>query len=183
MKEAELKLVSELMKNSRRSDRALARAVGVSQPTISRMIAKLEREGVIREYTIIPDFQKLGFELMVLTFVKLKKGLVGKELDEARKLAREKLHMGPREIIMLERGMGLKHDGVIISFHKNYSEFQNFTNWMTQFSFLSQPEISSFIISLADKVKYRPFTFATLAEHILPLEKPRRRAKRLKSVK
>jgi len=44
MKETELKLVSELMKNSRRSDRELARAMGVSQPTVSRMIRKLEKE-------------------------------------------------------------------------------------------------------------------------------------------
>jgi DNA-binding Lrp family transcriptional regulator len=32
MKVIELKLVSELMKNSRRNDRELARAIGTSQP-------------------------------------------------------------------------------------------------------------------------------------------------------
>ena len=40
VKDAELKLISELMKNSRRSDRELAKAIGVSQPTIGRMIKK-----------------------------------------------------------------------------------------------------------------------------------------------
>jgi DNA-binding Lrp family transcriptional regulator len=44
VKDAELKLISELMKDSRRSDRELAKAVGVSQPTISRMIRKLEKD-------------------------------------------------------------------------------------------------------------------------------------------
>ena len=41
VKDVELKLISELMKDSRRSDRELAKAIGVSQPTISRMIRKI----------------------------------------------------------------------------------------------------------------------------------------------
>jgi DNA-binding Lrp family transcriptional regulator len=45
MKDSELRLTAELMKNSRRSDRELAKALGVSQPMISRMIKKLEKEG------------------------------------------------------------------------------------------------------------------------------------------
>jgi DNA-binding Lrp family transcriptional regulator len=67
----ELKLVSELMKNSRRSDRELAKAVGVSEPTIGRLIKKLEKEGIIQEYTMIPDFAKLGYELMAITLAKM----------------------------------------------------------------------------------------------------------------
>jgi len=59
MKNVEWKLISELMKDSRRSDRELAQAIGVSQPTVSRTIKKLEKEGYIKEYTIIPDFHKL----------------------------------------------------------------------------------------------------------------------------
>jgi DNA-binding Lrp family transcriptional regulator len=49
MKDIERRLISELMKNSRRSDRELAKALGTSQPTITR--GKLEREGIIKEYT------------------------------------------------------------------------------------------------------------------------------------
>ena len=45
MKDVELKLISELMKNSRRSDRELAKTIGVSQPTVSRLIRKLEKNG------------------------------------------------------------------------------------------------------------------------------------------
>ena len=36
LKDVELKLFSELMKNSRRSDRELAKVIGVSQPTVTR---------------------------------------------------------------------------------------------------------------------------------------------------
>jgi DNA-binding Lrp family transcriptional regulator len=67
MKNIELRLISELMKNSRRSDRELAKALGVSQPTVSRTIKRLEEEGYIKEYTMIPDFSKLGYEIMGIT--------------------------------------------------------------------------------------------------------------------
>ncbi|MFZ0965605.1 MAG: Lrp/AsnC family transcriptional regulator, partial [Candidatus Bathyarchaeia archaeon] len=60
MKKVELNLISELMKNSRQSDRNLAKVIGVSQPTVTRIRNKLEKEGYIREYTMIPDFSKLG---------------------------------------------------------------------------------------------------------------------------
>jgi len=69
LKEVELRLVGELMKNSRRSDRELAKALKVSQPTVSRMIKKLEKEGVIQEYTMIPNFSKLGYEIMGASFI------------------------------------------------------------------------------------------------------------------
>lgn len=64
------------MKNSKRSDRELSKIVRVSQPTITR--TRLEREGYIKEYTIIPDFAKLGFELLAITFVKLRLRMLGK---------------------------------------------------------------------------------------------------------
>ena len=48
MKPVMLKLVSELFRNSRKSDREMARKLGVSQPTVSRMRGKLESEGMIQ---------------------------------------------------------------------------------------------------------------------------------------
>jgi DNA-binding Lrp family transcriptional regulator len=72
LKDTEAALISELISNSRRSDRELARAIGVSQPTVSRMIRRLEMEGVVNEYTMIPDFRKLGYNLCAFIFLKLK---------------------------------------------------------------------------------------------------------------
>lgn len=80
MKDIELKLLSELMKNSRRSDRELAKAIGTSQPPVSRMISRLEKEGVIKEYTMIPDFSKVGLEIMALTFIKFEQPLKEEKL-------------------------------------------------------------------------------------------------------
>jgi DNA-binding Lrp family transcriptional regulator len=53
VKDIELRLIAELMKNSRRSDRELTKIIGVSQPTVSRTIKRLDKEGYIKEYTAI----------------------------------------------------------------------------------------------------------------------------------
>ena len=69
LKKIEIRIIAELMKNSHRSDRQIAQALGVSQPTVSRTIKKLEKEGIIKEYTMIPDFRRLGYQLMALAFL------------------------------------------------------------------------------------------------------------------
>jgi len=167
LKEAELKLVVELMKNSRRSDRELAKATGLSQPTVSRLRMKLEKGGYIKEYTMIPDFEKLGYEILAITFVKLSKNLEPEQIDDARRLAKEDLEKTPFAVVMLERGLGLKYDGVIVAFYEDYVAYSKHMDVLKQYSFLETSEIESFLISLKDTVRYRPLTFKSLAEHLL----------------
>jgi len=73
VKKVERRILSELMKNSRRSDRELAKVIGSSQPTVTRARNRLEKEGYIQEYTIMPDFLKLGYEILAVTLFKYKK--------------------------------------------------------------------------------------------------------------
>ncbi|MDH5495765.1 MAG: winged helix-turn-helix transcriptional regulator [Candidatus Bathyarchaeota archaeon] len=170
MKEREWKLISELMKDSRRSDRELARAIGISQPTVSRMVKKLEKEKYIKEYTMIPYFHKLGYEILAITLFKYKQSFNAEKIEKARKILNESFKKGPFEIIMAERGMGLGHNALMISIHKDYTSFIELKNWAKQFTYLGLVETESFLINLADKVHYRPLTFATLAKHILTLK-------------
>ena len=61
-----------MIKNSRVSDRELARLLQVSQPTVTRMRGRLEKEGYIKTYTVIPDFTKMGYQILAFTFSKLR---------------------------------------------------------------------------------------------------------------
>jgi DNA-binding Lrp family transcriptional regulator len=121
MKDIELKLISELMKNSRRTDKELAKAIGASTQAASKTRKKLEKEGYFLEYTAIPNFVKLGYHLFVLTFACFKKDLSGKEMDHARRQALERAITAPLNAVFIERGIGVNHDAVIGSFHKDYS--------------------------------------------------------------
>ncbi len=171
MKTLELRLISELMKDSHVSDRKLAKRLGTSQPTVSRLRSRLEKEGYIKEYTIIPDFNKLGYRIMAITFVRLRATLTNKGVEEARKVAAESLKTGPYEIIMLERGIGCASHGVVISYHRNYSSYKRLRKWLEHFAFLDVDRIESFLIDLNDKVRYRPITFKALAQHLVTPEK------------
>lgn len=175
LKDKELRLLVELMKNSRRSDRELARALGVSQPTVSRMISHLEKTGAIREYTIIPDFNKLGFHLCVLTFANFS---TPKDLQAMRELIAaygKRLSEIP-QAVLIERGMGQRANGVVISLHESYSDYVEFKRWLKQFASFSSFELQNFIIDLDDKIHYRYLTFSTLADYLLETKKMKDKA-------
>lgn len=165
MKDVELKLVSELMKNSRRSDRDLAKAIGVSQSTVSRLLRKLEKKGIIKEYTMIPNFRKLGLDLLALTFVKIQGS---KKTEKTIENVKENLP----EAIMFERGLGLGYDGVIVSFHEDYSSYIRFRKRIGEHCPLDISGTEAFLISLDTESQYGPpLTFATLAQSLLILRK------------
>ncbi len=168
LRSIDLRVLSELMMNGRISDRTLAKKVGVSQPTISRIRTRLEKEGYIKEYTAIPDLAKLGYELLALTFVKIN-NISDEKTELAQKVAEESVGKGPFNVIMFERGTGLPYDGLLASYHEDYSSYTELINLLKHFEFLEVEKIDHYLISLRDPVRYRPLTYRTLAQHILTL--------------
>lgn len=171
LKDTELRLISELMKDSRRSDRELATVLHVSQPTVSRIRERLEKEGYIREFTAIPDFQKLGFEIGAIILVSLKKTLTAAELGKARETSlKDMSENAPDEIILFSRGMGGGYSGVIISFHKKYSDLTRLLGRIRNYDFVDPMSILTFIVDFNEKVQYRYFTFSTIARYLLSMQ-------------
>ena len=170
MKDIELKLIAELMKNSRRSDRQLAKALGVSQPTVTRTRCRLEKEGYLREYTVIPDFVKLGFQLASFILVRGRKELSAEEKEKARQISmKDMAERAPNEIVLFNRGMGGGYTGVIVSFHKSYSDYSKLVARIREYPFVDTSATLSFIVDLNDKIQYRYFTFSTLAKYLLTM--------------
>jgi DNA-binding Lrp family transcriptional regulator len=171
LKDIELQILAELMKNSRRSDRELARAVGSSQPTITRTRRKLEKEGYINEFTIIPNFNKIGYHLFALTFFTWKKGLSAKEMEEARSWAVKQAASVPPNVVLIERGLGLGYDSFMASFHKDYTSYATLMNDVKKNKYLEASKVESFIVNLDDELHYRYLTFSTLGNHLLTMKK------------
>jgi Lrp/AsnC family leucine-responsive transcriptional regulator len=61
----DLALLSALASDARRSQRALARAVGISPPAVAGRLARLERAGVIRGYRAEINWAALGCPVVV----------------------------------------------------------------------------------------------------------------------
>jgi len=76
------KILSELLRDCRRSYRSLARRAGVSVGTVLSRIRKLEKAGVIRGYSALLDHEKLGYQLTVLAEITVLKGKL-LEMEEA----------------------------------------------------------------------------------------------------
>lgn len=156
MKETMMKLLLELLKDSSRSDRKLAKVLGVSQATVSRMRSKLVSERIIREFTVIPDFVKIGYEIMAISFVKTKMAA------EMREKAKEYVNKHPN-IIFMTRAQGMGRNGLMISLHRDYAEYSDFLADLLVYWGDDIEERDDILISLKQS-PVRPFSLSYLAK-------------------
>jgi DNA-binding Lrp family transcriptional regulator len=125
LKPIDYRLLFELMKDSHRSDRQLAKALGVSQPTVTRRRGLLEKK-YIDGYTIVPKFGQIGFEIAAFTLLKSKmKNQTGKEKEEALKKLKE-WYLKQSNVILVTDGRGMGWDAICVSLHENFSNFAEF---------------------------------------------------------
>ena len=172
MKDVELKLISELLKNCRRSDREISKAIDVSQPTVSRTLKKLEKEGYIKEYTVIPDFKKLGLSLLSFSFTKLKQGVSEEVVEKKRKEMYELLKKEPIPEILHMSGMGLGAERVLVALHTDYSSYTLFRNRLRANPLLEMDEVRSFIVDLAGEERhFRSLTMSEVANYLTEMKR------------
>ena len=156
MKKRMMSLLLELLKNSKRSDRKLAKVLGVSQPTVTRMRQRLVKEGMIKEFTVIPDFTKMGYTIMAISFVKRKMTIDSEEKTE-------KWIKKYPNVIFVAGAHGMGKNGVMISLHKNYTDYSNFMAEHQQHWDGYIEELESLLISLEGRI-IKPLSLAYLAE-------------------
>jgi DNA-binding Lrp family transcriptional regulator len=156
-----LRLVSEMLKNSKKSDRELAGILGVSQPTVSRTRARIEKE-YIKTYTIIPDFEKLGYQIIAFTLAKK-----ASANEAAAKMAKAKEWVDKHpNVIFGTEGEGFGKDLILISFHKNYPAYSKFMRSFAMDMGTSLDDFESFLVSVESSYKLRDFDLKYLADDL-----------------
>ena len=152
-------IFAELVKNPRLSDRQLAKILDISQPTVTRRRGELEKMGLL-DYTAILDIRKLGFEILAITFGKLK----AKEPNDKKVEANEDFLSRHPEMILVSSGSGLGYDRVVMSVHRSYSDYSKLISELKQEwgKYLVDPE--SFIVSQQSDKILRDFTLKPLAK-------------------
>ena len=153
-----MSLLFEYLMDSNRSDRQIAKVLGVSQPTVSRMKSRLLEEGVVRHFSAIPDFAKMGYEIMAFSFVKFNMEQV-MEIEEKTK---EWMQSHP-EIIFSSRAEGMGMDAVTVSLHKNYAEYTNFIMENKEKWGKFMAEVHYILVDVGGDVT-KPLSFKYLAE-------------------
>jgi len=74
LKDAEEKLLSLLKQRGREPITSLADELGVARATVSEMMIRLEKRGLIRRYTIDIDAKSMGYELRAFIFARCERG-------------------------------------------------------------------------------------------------------------
>jgi DNA-binding Lrp family transcriptional regulator len=81
----DFKILRELLIDSRQSYREIAKKVGVSVGTALLRVKRMEKDGVIKGYSVMLDYEKIGYELTVIVEVSVSKGrLIEMEKDIAK---------------------------------------------------------------------------------------------------
>ena len=151
------KLLFALIKNSKRSDRELGRALQLSQPTVTRLRKILEKEA-IEQYTALPNLSYLGFDLISFTFSSTKE-LVHPLWDKGKKWTTEQ-----PSIMFASTGQGMDADAVMISVHKDYADFAKFYQKFRRDWGTSLQNFRTFLVSVKGSVQLKALSPNCLVE-------------------
>lgn len=76
------RILVELIRDCRRSYRAIAKRAGTSVGTVLNRIRRMEKTGVVKGYAAILDQERLGYQLTVIAEITVSKGKL-LEMEEA----------------------------------------------------------------------------------------------------
>lgn len=166
LRDIEVKVLVELMKNSRKSDREISKVLGVSQPTVTRARTTLEKEGVIKEYTLIPDFKRLGYQIMAVLFMGKPETMDRKRSAELRKAVEEMENKIPVATLTVVDGIGLRKGRMIIILFKNYASYTEKLGLIRSLPNIEAENLDGFLVDLSDERNFRVFSMEQVARHI-----------------
>lgn len=119
MKNREKELLIQLLRNSKLSDREIAKKLKTSQPTVTRTRHNLENR-FINSYTIVPNLSKLGIKIIAFTFASCPTPNTD-FFDDVKSFLEEE-----SDIVFAGHGEGLGKTGILISFHNDFSGYTDF---------------------------------------------------------
>ena len=74
--ETSLRVLEEYLRDARQSFREIARRTGYSSGTVASRMREMEEAGVIKRYTVQLDYERLGYELTVITEIIVSDGMM-----------------------------------------------------------------------------------------------------------
>ncbi len=163
LKKIDFRILSELLQNSKRSDRDLAREIGVSQPTVTRRRVRLEKEA-IDNYTFIPKWTALGYKILGITLIKTHSATRAKDRDTTeRERARRWLSKRPQ--ILLGCGCnGFGSDAIMMSVHRSYAEYDGLLHELRRDLGDTIDDVQSMLVNLGGSEVLKPLGLKYLAD-------------------
>lgn len=120
----DVQVLTEVLRDSRQSYREIARRIGVSPGTVVSRVRDMEEKKIISKYTAQVNFEKLGYDLTVVTEVTISNGMVFEAGNEITKM---------RQSCAIYNVTG-DSDVMVIAKFRNREELSNFTKSLLKIS-------------------------------------------------
>lgn len=128
MDAVDLKILRLVLSEGRTSFRKVAGDLHVSTTTVTTRVSKLERARIIRGYSALVDFQKLGYELTVVTEFSVSKG---KLLEMDREIAKLPGVCAVYDVTG-------EIDGIVVAKFKSREQLSHFTKGLLALPFVER---------------------------------------------
>ena len=122
------RILARVLQDGRVSFRQLASELHVSTTTVASRVARLEKAKIIGRYSAVVDFQRLGYELTVVTEILVSKGKLIEMEQEIAKL--------PNVCAVYD--VTGEIDAIVISKCRNREELSHFTKSLLAMHFVER---------------------------------------------
>ncbi len=142
-------LVRLLARNSRMSIREIARELKLSPSTVHARLRRLVELGLIKRFTVLPDYERLGYSITAVILLQVEGGMIVN--------VGEVVSRNPRVIQVYD--ITGDYDLAIIAKFKNISELDGFLKTINR-----MPYVKRSVTSLSLRVIKEDFTEPLIAE-------------------
>lgn len=113
-------ILEQLMADSRKTTKAIARELGIPRATVHDRIAKMEQKGIIKKYTATPDYVQLGLGVTSFILVQFEpeKGTsqreTAEEISELPGIFEVHMISGEYDMLLKVRGSSMEDIGKLV---------------------------------------------------------------------
>jgi Lrp/AsnC family leucine-responsive transcriptional regulator len=118
--EKDSSILDELVKDSRKTTKSIAKELGIPRATVHDRIVRMEQRGTIRRYTALPDYAQLGLGVTSFVLVQFESEKGVSQRDTAEEIASMpgifEVHMisGEYDMLLKVRGGSMEEIGKLV---------------------------------------------------------------------
>jgi len=113
-------ILKELIKDSRKTTKAIARELDIPRATVHDRIVKMEQKKLIKKYTAIPDYSQLGVGVTAFILVQFspQEGMsqreTAEEISELKGIYEVHMISGEYDMLLKVRGASMEEIGKLV---------------------------------------------------------------------
>ncbi|MEM3004794.1 MAG: Lrp/AsnC family transcriptional regulator [Candidatus Bathyarchaeia archaeon] len=140
------KIMAEYLGDARLSCREVARRVGTSTATVLSRLRRLEKEGIIKGYTVLLDCERIGYTVTAITEVMVSGGRL---IEMEKEIARMTNTMAVYDVTG-------EADAVIISKFRNMDELSTFIKRLLALPYVERTNTHIALTSVKEDFRLSP---------------------------